>query len=60
MQQIGKTVILDETEEVHKCCPIDIINKAHNIISIHRTTGEIKFLKTKYLEVMKSNLFKSK
>lgn len=49
MKKIGKTVILNETEGLYKGkCTTDIVNKSDNIISLHRTAGELKLLKVKY------------
>lgn len=49
MRKIGKTIILNETESLYKGkCTTDVVNKSDNIISIHRTTGELKLLKVKY------------
>lgn len=48
MRKIGKTVILNETESLYQGkCNVDLVNKSDNIISLHRTTGELKILKVK-------------
>ena len=60
MKTIGKTVILDETESMyHGECTTDIVNRANNIISIHRETGELSIFKVKNLSET-NNLVKMK
>lgn len=50
MKKIGKTIILNETESLYKGkCTSDVVNKSHNIISIHRTSGELQLLKVRNL-----------
>ena len=57
MKKIGKTIILNETEGLYKGkCTTDVVNKSHNILSIHRETGEITFLKIKKLSNIKNGL----
>lgn len=59
MRKIGKTIILNETESPYKGkCTTDIMNKSHNIIRIHRNTGELEIIKVKYLSP--TNLVKTK
>ena len=52
MKTIGKTIILNERESMYKGkCTTDIVNKSKNIISIHRESGIITFLKVSKSEL---------
>lgn len=61
MIKVGKTIILNEKESLYKGdCTADVVNKAHNIISIDSNTGEISLLKIKDLNTFlkrNSNIF---
>lgn len=57
IKTIGKTIILNETEGMYKGkCTTDIVNKSNNIISIHRKTGQIAFLKIRNWEEITKKL----
>ena len=59
MKKIGNTIILNETESPYKGkCTTDVVNKAHDIISIDRITGEFQLHKVKYAS--KLNFVKEK
>ncbi len=54
MITIGKTIILNENEAPYQGeCTASVYNKAHNVISIHSDTGEIKYIKFKNLIIEK-------
>lgn len=58
MKKIGNTIILNETESPYTGkCTVDVVNRAHNIISLHRKTGEIQLYKIKRLD--KLNFFRT-